>query len=393
MEQSVKSRAANTLNLGALLVYWVVFVSFFDNHSLLPLLSPYAKSLGASIETIGLIVGAYSAVNLLGNLGTGYWIDRIGRKTPMVLGLFIVAGVLALYPLAGTATQLLVLRVAHGFGGALVSPASLALIDDRARPGQRGKAMAFYGASIGLTTLIAPPLSGMLRDRFGFGSVFVLLAVLMFTSALLTFFFVAETYTAREQARVSWRVMLNRRLSVSYTSAFALLFALGLLIVFLPLMANALGMSSAQTGMLFASFAVAAILMMALPMGRISDRIGRQIPIVTGLATISLALGLMPVFGNVNALYALMFLYGTGFGILFPAMTALIGDELPADARGMGSGVFTAVFSLGATAGTLATGLLVNIQNTLGVHPFQTAAALILIAIVWAIIALALRRR
>jgi len=303
--------------------------------------------------------------------------------------LFIVAGVLAVYPLAGDPQQLFALRVAHGFGGALVSPASLALIDDRARPGQRGKAMAFYGASIGLTTLLAPPLSGMMRDRFGFASVFVMLAVLMFTSALLTFFFVAETRTPREHPRVAWRALLNRRLSVSYTSAFALLFALGLLIVFLPLMANAVGLSSAQTGMLFASFAVAAILMMALPLGRLSDRIGRQTPIVAGLAMISVALALMPVLGNANALYALMFLYGTGFGILFPAMTALIGDELPADARGMGSGVFTAVFSLGATAGTLATGLLVGVQNALGLHPFQTAAALILLAIAWAVVALA----
>ncbi|MBI5304399.1 MAG: MFS transporter [Chloroflexi bacterium] len=392
MEQSIKARSVNPLSWGVVLVYWVVFVSFFDNHSLLPLLSPYAKSLGASIEMIGVIVGAYSAVNLLGNLGTGYWIDRIGRKTPMVVGLFIVAAILGLYPLARDPNQLLALRVAHGFGAALVSPASLALIDDRARPGQRGKAMAFYGASIGLTTLLAPPLSGMLRDRLGYASVFVMLAALIFVSALLTLFFVSEARQPRDHARFQWRVLMNRRLSVSYTSAFALLFALGLLIVFLPLMASGVGLSSAQTGMLFASFAVAAILMMALPVGRISDRVGRQAPIILGLALIVVALALMPVFGDATALYAWMFLYGIGFGVLFPAMTALIGDELPADARGMGAGMFTAVFSLGATAGTLATGLLVGIQQLVGLHPFQTAAALILFAMAWAWLALTPRR-
>jgi MFS family permease len=83
-----------------------------------------------------------------------------------------------------------------------------------------------------------------------------------------------------------------------------------------------------------------------------------------------------------------MFVYGIGFGILFPAMAALIGDELPAHARGIGAGVFTAVFSLGATVGTISVGALTALQNAFGIHPFQAAAILIGIGIVWAILAL-----
>lgn len=392
MEQFAKTKSP-ALGAGLVIAYWVVFVSFFDNHSLLPLLSPYAKSLGASLEMIGLIVGAYSAVNLLGNLGAGMWIDRIGRKTPMVLGLFIVALVLALYPFARDPNQLLLIRLAHGLGAAFVSPASLALIGDHAQPGARGKAMAFYGAAIGLTTLVAPPLSGIMRDRLGFASVFAMLALAMALTAVLSAFLVSENYSkANSEPGASMRWLLNRRLSVSYTSAFCLLFALGLLIVFLPLIAQDLGLSSAQTGMLFASFALSAILVMLLPIGRISDRWGRQKPIVLGLAIIVGALALMPVFNAAFALYALMFVYGIGFGILFPAMAALIGDELPAHARGIGAGIFTAVFSLGATVGTVSVGALTALQKSVGLHPFQSAAILIALGIAWAIIALAPRK-
>jgi MFS family permease len=140
--------------------------------------------------------------------------------------------------------------------------------------------------------------------------------------------------------------------------------------------------------MLFASFALAAILVMLLPVGRISDRWGRQKPIVLGLAIIVAALALMPMFNVAFALYALMFVYGIGFGILFPAMAALIGDELPAHARGIGAGIFTAVFSLGATVGTVSVGALTALQQSFGVHPFQSAAILIAFGIAWAIRAL-----
>jgi MFS family permease len=383
------SRAtAGALNPSFVVVYVVVFVSFLDNHSLLPLIAPYARSLGASLTGIGLVVGAYSAVNLLGNLGAGYWIDRVGRKTPMVIGLFVVAWALGLYPLASDSNQLLALRLVHGMGAALVSPASLAYIGDMAQAGQRGRAMALYGTAIGLTTLIAPPLSGLIRDRLGYAYVFMMLASLMLGTAVLAFLFVTESLTpARAEPGAVPRLLRNRRLSVSYSSAFCLLFSLGLLIVFLPLMAQELRLSSAQTGLLFASFALAAIVAQ-LFLGRLSDRWGRQKPIMAGLGIISAALVWLPLSGHALALYAAMFLYGIGFGVLFPAMTALIADETTAETRGIGSGIFTAVFSLGAAAGTLATGVLVWIEQVLRVHPFQSAAVLMIVGIVWALVAL-----
>jgi DHA1 family multidrug resistance protein-like MFS transporter len=380
---------AGMLNLGLVVVYMVVFVSFFDNHSLLPIIAPYARSLGASLDRVGLIVGAYSAINLLGNLGAGYWIDRVGRKTPLVAGLFIVAAVLGLYPLAHDPSQLLVLRIFHGLGAALASPASLAYIGDTARPSQHARAMAIYGAVIGLTVLVGPPLAGLIRDRLGYAYVFGMLASLMLGTAVLAFLCVTESLTrTRAEPGAVPLLLRNHRLSVSYSSAFCLMFSLGSLIVFLPLMAQELRLTSGQTGLLFTNFALAAIMVQLLPLGRLSDRWGRQKPIVLGLSIIGVALVLLPLLGNALMLYAAMFLYGIGFGFLFPAMTALIADETRVETRGIGSGFFTAVYSLGVTAGTMTTGVLVWLEQVLGMHPFQSAAVLVAIGIGWALVAL-----
>jgi MFS family permease len=390
----METRIARTQSRFALLVvYAVVFVSFFDNHSLLPLIAPYAKSLGASVALVGLIVGAYSAVNLLGNLGAGYWMDRVGRRTPLVAGLAIVGGALALYPFTTDPVALLAVRVVHGFGAALMSPASLAYIGDTASPKTRGRAMSLYGAAIGLTVLIGPPLAGAIRDRFGYAYVFAMLSALMFIVVVPAYIFIGESLAkTTERANANpLRLLRNRRLGLAYSSAFCLMFSVGGLIVFLPLAGQELGLTSARVGMLFASFALAAIIIQALPFGRMSDRWGRERAMMLGLALIAVGLFLLAAMWQWETLLVAMFVYGVGFGFLFPAMTALIADETVPQTRGTVSGIFTAVYSLGVTVGTSAAGALVWLQQTAQIHPFQVAALIVVSGLVW--VALNARQR
>lgn len=368
-----------------LVVYAIVFISFFDNHSLLPLIAPYAKSLGASVALVGLIVGAYSAVNLLGNLGAGYWMDRVGRKIPLVAGLTCVGVALLLYPFATDPYALLGLRIVHGLGAALMSPASLAYIGDTASPKARGRAMALYGAAIGLTVLIGPPLAGLIRDRFGYAYVFAMLSALMFVVVIPANAFIGEslTQTTERAGKRLWELLRKRRLFLSYASAFCLMFSLGSLIVFLPLTGQELGLTSARVGMLFASFALAAIIIQMLPFGRISDRWGRERAMMLGLALIAVGLFSLAAMRQWETLMLAMFVYGVGFGFLFPAMTALIADETEPQTRGTASGIFTAVYSLGVTVGTSAAGTLAWLQQNAQVHPFQFAAFVVLLGLVW----------
>lgn len=366
-------------------IYAAVFVSFLEFHSLLPLIAPYARSLGASVGWVGLIVGAYSAVNGLGNLGAGYWIDRIGRKIPLCVGLGIVGGALLLYPLATHPSVLLVLRLIHGLGAALMSPASLAYVGDRASPQARGRAMALYGATIGLAVLMAPPLAGLIRDHLGYGYVFRILAALMFLVLIAAYLLIGESLPkTAERGDVSrWHLLRHRRLLLAYSSAFFLTFALGNLIVFLPLQGQDLGLSSAHIGLLFASFALAAMIIQMSPLGRISDRWGREPALVLGLGLIAVALLLLPGLHRWEMLMGAIFSYGLGFGVLFPAMTALMVDATEPQTRGTASGIFTAIFSLGAAMGTSLAGVLAWLQQAVHLHPFQTVALLVLVEALW----------
>jgi MFS family permease len=367
------------------IVYAIVFISYFDYQSSLPIISPYAKSLGASVALIGIIVGAYSVLNLAGNLGAGLWIDRVGRKTPLIVGLIVAGIALMFYPFVRDPYALLGLRAMHGLGAALLSPASLAYIGDAAKTGARARAMALYGAAIGLTSMVAPPFAGLMRDRFGYASVFVIVAAMMFLVAVPAYVLVGESFQRETtQSPSVWRLLRNRRLLLSYVSGFCLLFSLGALIVFLPLIGQEMGVSSARVGMWFAGFGVAAVIIQ-LALGRLSDRIGREPVIALGFVVIAAALFALPMTRGWETMLSVMAVYGIGFGILFPAMTALLADETNPQTRGTASGIYTAVYSLGAAAGTGSAGALVWLQQNAQVHPFQFAAVIVLVALTWTV--------
>jgi MFS family permease len=143
--------------------------------------------------------------------------------------------------------------------------------------------------------------------------------------------------------------------------------------------------------MLFASFALAAIIVQMLPFGRASDRWGRERAMMLGLALIACALIALAALRQWETLLLAMFGYGIGFGFLFPAMTALIADETAPQTRGTASGIFTAVYSLGVTVGTSAAGALAWLQQTAQIHPFQVAALVVALGWVW--MAVNVRRR
>ena len=100
----------------------VVFVAFLDFFIGLPLVPTYADQLGASATWVGVTVGAYSATNLVGNIGAGYFLDRFGRRLPITMGLALTALALVGYAFAANWEMLLAVRGLHGMAAAVLTP-------------------------------------------------------------------------------------------------------------------------------------------------------------------------------------------------------------------------------------------------------------------------------
>jgi MFS family permease len=68
--------------------------------------------------------------------------------------------------------MLIVARVVQGFGAALMTPQTMAVITRIFPSTERGRAMALWGATAGVATLVGPILGGVLVDGLGWEWIF-----------------------------------------------------------------------------------------------------------------------------------------------------------------------------------------------------------------------------
>lgn len=372
------------LRPSSLAIAVVVLASFFDNFSQFPVVAPYARGLGADPGTVGLVVAIYSATNLVGNVAAGYFLDRYGRKRLLVAGLVAASAAVTLYAAASSPALLLGVRAVHGLAAAILAPAAFTLLGDLFPKEKRGRAMGANGALIALAAMIAPAVSGVVRDRWGFDAVFGGVAGLLLLTALLAQLLVRETHRPEAGPAVPGSALAalarRRSLVLAFAGAAVLTFGLGTIVTYLPLRLEDLGYRGAQTGAAFSAFALVALVVMASPASRSGGSRGRYGPLGAGLGLAAVGLllvGAMPAF---EGILAAMGVYGLGFGLIFPAANAQVADSTLPNERGTAFGLFYAFYSLGVILGAVASGLLVAAAESTGFGPFHAAAALAALA-------------
>jgi DHA1 family solute carrier family 18 vesicular amine transporter 1/2 len=106
----------------------------------------------------------------------------------------------------------------------------------------------------------------------------------------------------------------------------------------LPDLSRKLGASPTTIGLLFAAFGVT-LLTVSMPMGAISDRIGRRCPMVGGLVALAAATLLFAYSDGLAWLFAARLVQGAADAITWVVGFALIADRFGPDERGRVSGI------------------------------------------------------
>jgi MFS family permease len=122
---------------------------------------------GLSVGRIGVLAALYPAIWGVGQLLTGAWSDRIGRKPLIATGMLTQAAALALVAAADSFAVWATAATLLGAGTALVYPTLLAAVGDVAHPAWRARAVGVYRLWRDLGFAVGALLSGMLADAFG----------------------------------------------------------------------------------------------------------------------------------------------------------------------------------------------------------------------------------
>lgn len=340
------------------LVYAIVFFTFIDLFTQLPVMSTFASSLGATAAMAGFVVGMYSLSNMAGNVLSGKFTDKYGAYRVLCVGLAMTGVALLLYRIVDNVAVLLAVRFLHGMMSGLITPAAFTYVANETRRERQGSRSAITGSFVGMAAIIGPAYSGIMASRFSVPFVFTTVAVVGFGLFLLTLQVLRTKHGEKKEKHSPSKLKLNRGVLQAFAGAFFLMFSQGALAYLLPLHVEALGYSSRMSGTLLSMFGVVAVILFLLPTNRIFDRKAPDLIVFFGMAILGTCQLLLGQTGNMGLLYGVMALYGVGFALLFPAMNALLIHSTDKEHRGLAYGVFYALFSIGTVAGSSGLGLI-----------------------------------
>lgn len=181
--------------LGKPFVIFMVIVAIFDlGNSSDAFLVLRAQERGLSVVGILGMLASFNLVYALISTPAGVLSDRIGRRTLIVSGWLVYAGIYLGFALAQNGLQVWVLYVIYGLYYGLAYGTSRALIADLVGPRLRGTAYGTYNAVLGMLDLPASLIAGILWQGlagwqgFGPAAPFLFGAGMAFIAAILMWF-------------------------------------------------------------------------------------------------------------------------------------------------------------------------------------------------------------
>jgi MFS family permease len=140
---------------------------------------------GASAAEVGLVAGLYPAVWGVGQIGTGHWSDRVGRKPLIVAGMLVQAAALVVLAVSDGGVGLAAAAaVGLGVGTALVYPTLIAAISDAVSPVARAPTVGVYRFWRDMGYVVGGLIAGFVADALGYGGAIAIVAGLTAASGL-----------------------------------------------------------------------------------------------------------------------------------------------------------------------------------------------------------------
>lgn len=137
---------------------------------------------GLSAFQAGMLWGCQVATVLLAKPLMGRISDRHGRKPLILVGMVACAAAIAVIPMIGEFLLLLLPALLFGFGEALVTSSTAALVADICKEKHYGTAMGVFGTIYDIGHASGPILGGLLIGAFGFQTAFLVIAILLILS-------------------------------------------------------------------------------------------------------------------------------------------------------------------------------------------------------------------
>jgi len=340
----------------------VSFLNDLSSDMIMPILPMFLESLGATGQIVGLVGGIRDGISGLLKVLCGYWSDKTGKRKIFVYSGYGISSVFKLFlGLSKTAGGAVIFSSIERVGKGLRTAARDAIIAESVAPNQRGKSFGIHRGMDSAGAVLGAGVAFLFLQftSLGFSSIIIIAAVIGLAS-LVPLRFVTEPETGKQNTKLKLSLsILPRPLKLFILVAF--IFALGnFSYMFFVLRAQHLFEGKWMTTapillyVLFNIFQSA----LAVPLGLLSDKIGRQAVLIFGFGLFALvSFGF--AFCNSLLSYIILFaLYGVVFAAVDGTERALVSDLAGPDSRATALGTYSTITGLAALPAGIVAGFL-----------------------------------
>ena len=378
-------------------VFIPTFLLRLGSGLLVPILPLYAKSFDISYGLVGLVLAAEGIGHLVGDLPAAMVLNRIGRKSAMLLGVITVALCGAGLFFAPSISVIFLLRFVGGIGGALWDISRYAYLADATAVHQRGRALSVFGGISRIGTFLGPVIGGYIASATSVKYPFLVYGGISLLSAVVAAIAVEASRKrvsppqhglARHFANI-FRAHSKNLITAGTGQLFAQTIRSGRYIIIPLYGAEVLDLGYEQIGLIMTASGFIDM-MMFYPAGVIMDRFGRKFANVPSFALQAIGMALIPltepfaphlnlpfffigfITGEFIALLFAASLLGFGNGLSSGAMMTLGADLAPRDALSEFLGLWRLIGDGGRMSGPVCVGYVADL---LGLSPAALAIA------------------
>jgi DHA1 family multidrug resistance protein-like MFS transporter len=330
--------------------------------SIFPFLPLYVEELGSttglSIEFLsGMVYSAQAFTMMLSSPVWGALADRFGRKIMVERSMFGGVVILLLMSFVTSAEQLVVLRAIQGLITGTIAAASALLASVTPRR-QIGYAMGLLQVGFGTGIAMGPLIGGAVADLFSYSVVFYITAAMLFLAGVLVHWGVHENFkpvksdpgkktSFIEDARSLIRVTgVKMTFVIRFLTSLARMMILPIIPLFIATILVDTSKLNTFTGLVMGT-ASAATTISAVFLGKLGDRIGFRLVLITSMAVMG---GLLALQGYVTAgwqLLVLQGLAGVALGGVLPIISALLANYTKVGGEGAAFGLDNSITAAG----------------------------------------------
>ncbi|MEL7655328.1 MAG: MFS transporter [Bacillota bacterium] len=371
----------------------VSILSYTGHYMLMATMPLYAKELGGSNVTAGMMVTAFTISALLFRPIFGSFIDCKGRKFVIVTGAIIFVLVSVLYNIASSIFILIILRVINGIGFSAHTSAAGTIASDLTPKSRLAEGIGYYGISIIIGTAIGPSLGLYLSTHSGYKFMFLCVFIIWVMGLHFSFFISYEKKTRKAQDSVNSAAVTNnitienKKVKNSFFEKTSLLpscvmffvsLTFGSVIAFLPSYGIVRGIENIGTFFIIYSIAV---LISRLTTGKLADKHGFMIVLVPSLAALFLSMLILAFANTLTVVLIAAVFFGIGFGTSYPLTNAIVIKLCPEKRRGAATSTLLAAMDIGIGSGALVWGAILEVAGFTTVYLASSACVVLSILV------------